>query len=386
MPLLPLFNVAIAAHLAGTIVLALFFILLTRHDRRPYLREWTLAWIAQVIALGLLLLGRRPDWPVWPGPYLVLNMVHGVFLCAAAHRYGRGEGFSRRFKALFVPLGVGALAAGWLVDGWGPLQSAAGVILSVTHLIAAWLLWGFREETAMGLRIVTNILLILGLRYGAHAVLFLLPLATTPEWHEYEAVSPFSALLLQMLLALGMVLAAMEAGQRRLTEANSKLEEAQRRLKMLADTDPMTGCFNRRVFRDLVDEVRADPARGAGTMLVLDMDGLKALNDSQGHSVGDQAIRRTADAIRTHTRDGDLVLRWGGDEFVVILPGLNVEDGGRRADAIEKAIVELGLGASVGLSAYGPERDIVLALREADRQMYEVKAARKAKAQAAAAH
>jgi diguanylate cyclase (GGDEF)-like protein len=109
------------------------------------------------------------------------------------------------------------------------------------------------------------------------------------------------------------------------------------------------------------------------------MDGLKAVNDTQGHSAGDQAIRRTADAIRAHTREGDLLVRWGGDEFVVILPGASVEEGGRRAAAINGAIAAIGLGASVGLCAYTREHDIVLALREADAQMYATKAARKAR-------
>ena len=375
----PLFDVATAAHVAGTIVLALFFILLARHDRRPYLREWTFSWIAQVAALFVLLVGRRPiPWPLWAGPFLVCAALHGLFLCSAAHRYARGVGFSRRFTLMLMPVAVVSLGAGWLFEDWGLLNAATAALLATTHVVAAWLLWPFRGKTAMGLRLVSNLLLILALRHAFHAVLFVSPLAGTGDWRDYEAVLPFTTLLLQMLLGLGMVLAAMETGQRQLEEANDKLEEAQRRLKMLADTDPMTGCFNRRVFRDLVDEVRADPQKRGGTILVLDMDGLKAVNDSQGHSAGDQAIRRTADAIRLNTREGDLVLRWGGDEFVVILPGVPRDEGARRAEGISGAIVELGLGASVGLCDYGPTRDIVLALRDADRQMYEVKAARKA--------
>src|SRR5690242_15376370 len=105
--MLGLFRIAVAAHLSGTVVLALFFVLLARHDRRGYLRYWTLAWLAQVAALVLLLAGQRQGAPFSPGLYLLLTATHGVLLCAAAQHHGHG----RRMGALpflaLLPLAVG---------------------------------------------------------------------------------------------------------------------------------------------------------------------------------------------------------------------------------------------------------------------------------------
>jgi GGDEF domain-containing protein len=111
-----------------------------------------------------------------------------------------------------------------------------------------------------------------------------------------------------------MVLTVMEANQWALSAMNAQLREAEHRLKVLAETDPLTGCFNRRVFRDLVDDLRAHHESPRGVVLMLDMDGLKGINDRHGHAAGDSAIREVAEAIRSRTRTTDLVVRWGGDE------------------------------------------------------------------------
>jgi putative two-component system response regulator len=83
-----------------------------------------------------------------------------------------------------------------------------------------------------------------------------------------------------------------------------------------------------------------------------------------------------ADAIRARTRNTDLAVRWGGDEFLVVLPGLSEAEGSARRDQIAAAIGEGGLSASSGVAAYGESVDIMDAVETADASMYEVKARR----------
>ena len=111
---------------------------------------------------------------------------------------------------------------------------------------------------------------------------------------------------------------------------------------------------------------------------MLDMDDLKAINDRDGHAAGDAAIRAMADAIRARTRNTDLAVRWGGDEFLVVLPGLSEAEGSARRDQIAAGIAAGGLSASTGVATYGETVDIMNAVEAADASMYAVKARRHA--------
>ncbi len=368
-------EIATAAHLAGTVVLALFFVLLERHDPRPYLRDWMAAWIVQGIALAALLVTSRRDGQMGLALYLFLETAHGVLLWVAAVGYARGT-VRRRARLYAIAATAAWAAAGPVALGPSALYAAQFTVLAIASLAAAAVLWPRREAGAMGVRLTSWVLVLLGAVYLATAAVG--AWATRPDADPlaYLEIAPFNVLLLQTLMAFGMVLTVMEEGQRAVHSANEQLREAERRLKVLAETDPLTGCFNRRVFRDLVDDLRRGGGVATGAVVMLDMDGLKAINDGEGHAAGDSAIRAMADAIRDRTRNTDLAVRWGGDEFLIVLPGLSAAEGSTRRDQITDALAADGLCASTGIAPYGGAVDIMAAVEAADAAMYAVKVAR----------
>ncbi len=154
-----------------------------------------------------------------------------------------------------------------------------------------------------------------------------------------------------------------------------RLEE---QLRHLADHDPLTGLLNRRgIDRALAEHVARGRRYGAqGALLVLDLDGFKAVNDSQGHAAGDELIVRCARALRHRLRETDVLGRLGGDEFAVLLPAGGEDDALTVADAVVGVIRGVGgVTASVGLTLFGDEPTSTSALDRADMAMYAAKQA-----------
>jgi diguanylate cyclase (GGDEF)-like protein len=119
-----------------------------------------------------------------------------------------------------------------------------------------------------------------------------------------------------------------------------QLEAARRKAHDLASTDQLTGLFNRRSWIERAErEVRA--ARSAGhpaVLLMLDVDSFKQVNDAYGHAAGDEVLRAVAAAARSALRPGDVLARWGGEEFVLLLPGTVEADGLRIAERVRASV------------------------------------------------
>jgi diguanylate cyclase (GGDEF)-like protein/putative nucleotidyltransferase with HDIG domain len=169
---------------------------------------------------------------------------------------------------------------------------------------------------------------------------------------------------------------------------DKSLEHAEARTQSL--TDPMTGLPNSRSLQVQFDKEIARAARGGTNfqMLMLDLDGFKAVNDSFGHKVGDELLLQIGRVIRGQLRDYDFLARYGGDEFVALIPETTAEDVADLCGRIEKAVstfrLPLGdgntasVGVSLGSSGYpnnGESFDTMVAA--ADKAMYEKKMRRR---------
>jgi diguanylate cyclase (GGDEF)-like protein len=109
----------------------------------------------------------------------------------------------------------------------------------------------------------------------------------------------------------------------------------------LATTDGLTGLLNRRALEErLHRELQANGRRRSVALMMIDLDDFGAINNRYGHQIGDEALRLVADVVRTHLRRSDAGGRYGGDEFVVILPGLDATGAVEIAERVRTALVE----------------------------------------------
>jgi len=169
------------------------------------------------------------------------------------------------------------------------------------------------------------------------------------------------------------------AGQIELAVTIANLFE---QIKKQAITDGLTGLFNRRHFDQcLTAEVeRALRLNQPFTLITLDLDHLKKINDNFGHFVGDEAIKQIGVCLRKNARSIDIPARFGGEEFAVILPGIDIEGGLIAAERLRYAIAEtsvkesINISASIGIATFLRHTDNVVELLElADQAMYSAK-------------
>lgn len=208
---------------------------------------------------------------------------------------------------------------------------------------------------------------------GAASVLYLVLAPVTPD------ITPFNASYLAAALArlLPLLLVAYLT-----STLAADIFAARRRIETLAQTDPLTGLLNLRAFQALHRQAHLAAARDIEpyTLLMLDMDNLKSINDSFGHEAGNSAIVLVANCIRRTVRASDVAARFGGDEFVVLLRGVDAEGAAAIAQRLRNLVHGTTLDAgsriircsiSIGQASFPQEgRDEREMLTVADRKMY----------------
>jgi diguanylate cyclase (GGDEF)-like protein len=374
----------------GLIAVLSFF--LARSIDRVYLSYWWIAWACLAAGLAALFLAFRlgSAQPVLEPCYFLGEYGFGYLLIAGCRNYATGAVLGRRHLLALIP---GIFLALFLSrihpDFSGRFITQAG-ILAGFFVVAFWRLQQGRrpDREGPGLRITSVALLALSLNF-----LHYVPVLSYSLIEEVRLLPAYSSytslfdLILETLLGFGTVILVMEDVHREAEDANRELRRARDRMESLARMDPLTESLNRHAFYSLVEDSRIAPgAAPGGCVVVVDIDSLKPINDALGHAAGDAVIRAVSGAIRRLVRADDLVFRWGGDEFLIVLFGVSEEETRRRLEGLDLALARLSVPGtaepisvtvSCGIAPFSAPAVLERAIERADDTMYLRKKARR---------
>jgi diguanylate cyclase (GGDEF)-like protein len=157
--------------------------------------------------------------------------------------------------------------------------------------------------------------------------------------------------------------------------------ERTRKLQDMANLDPLTGIYNRRKFAEVLtyEIERSHRYQQSLSLVMCDLDYFKQINDQYGHQAGDKVLVSIAECLRQLLRKTDVFARWGGEEFIILLPHTNLDEAAQLAEKIRTSIAEIGrdngikVTASFGVSQFHPNEDEIALLKRVDDALYEGK-------------
>ncbi|WP_242513514.1 diguanylate cyclase [Halochromatium salexigens] len=203
------------------------------------------------------------------------------------------------------------------------------------------------------------------------------------RWTSVETVKELDRpLLFKIVGALGVIGLLLFYRDRLMSGYNRRLQEANRQLEVLSTTDQLTGVANRHKFVDIMTQeiVRAERYKSALSLIIADVDHFKTVNDNLGHDAGDRVLIAFAQLFVNKSRSCDLVVRWGGEEFLLLCPQTDLESATQLAELLRQRVAEsdLGIGrpitASFGVAQYRASEDINNLITRADSALYRAKA------------
>lgn len=399
--------IGIAAQLGGSLLLVALFGLLRRYaSGRSFFIAWQYAWIAVSIAIAAVVV-RYLVLPQFdsrliqedPGPVRFLYVVYqlGKLTYIGMMVYGTAM-FARAATVTAVRLRwyLGFAAVYGLISVAMTTRLADLVVWQAPLMVLGLTYCSYMLSTlpgdrrSVGSRVAAVCFALIASLWTLYMFAFntaqrLLPGISRTGLEVVVLYNSYADLLLQVLLGYAMVVMLMEDGKREVDDAHTALAEAHEQLQSASYHDTLTGALNRRAF---VEGFGLSEAQASGgSVVALDLDNLKLVNDSFGHAAGDKLLRRLAEVVRSIVRPSDTLYRWGGDEFLLVLPGAHAVDVQPRVEEVisqsnllrvrEANPEDLRLAVSVGAADFTGPADLEAAIERADNAMYAQKAQRK---------
>ncbi|MEW6129247.1 MAG: GGDEF domain-containing protein [Acidobacteriota bacterium] len=388
------FNISItgsAIQSAGALLITILTFFLLRFISRPFLKYWAFAWLCLLISLSSLTIAfrLRPIQSILLIVYYIFEYAFCFLIYAGCKNYSAGKRLSKRDFRSFAFLFIFGVVLGLIPIHYNYKFLAHFFIIgglfykSYKVLIPSKSL----ERKKPGFTVMSIGLALLSFDFFHYIPIFAYALFYAGLPFPYLDYSPIYDLLLELFLGFGMVMVVMEDIQQEVIHVNHQLMQTRDQLESLARRDPLTEALNRHAFYSLVDKQSPELSiEGNGCVAVIDIDNLKPLNDCLGHAAGDAAIREVAKCLRSIIRADDMLFRWGGDEFLIIM--FNITEGEVKnrltnlrlqmdMNHLSDLKEPIPLMFSFGVTPFSNLDEIEGAIDQADTLMYSLKQQRK---------
>ena len=288
------------------------------------------------------------------------------------------SGWSRRFKDPALTLAqilyaITCCAAAFVIAG-----PARGVTLPILAIILMFGIFGLTTRQMLGVLVYS--LVAFGVASGVVAA------RDEPDYPPVVAAA-YVGMVVVVLLSSTFLTTRVQSTREHLRRQKAELAQALEQIRQLATHDDLTGLLNRRAMLDRMQLEQRRSLRSGSPLLIaqLDIDHFKAVNDTHGHAAGDLVLQSFADTVRRNVRDTDVLARWGGEEFVLLLCDTPAADAVTLMERLRQAVqamqVPVAQGGqpitvtvSIGLARHAPADPLAGTLERADRALYAAKA------------
>ena len=318
-------------------------------------------------------------YEAWVGYMQVRDacLLSGAILFNCAFWYGLlRSGLNLRFADPALTLGQILAALSIIVWAYGVTGPVHGAVLML--LVMVWVFGVFNLSPA-GARLAAVYTLVLMALMQAHLV------HQQPQAYPLRLEIAHFVLVAAIVPTISWLAAQLSAMRSRLQRQKDELAQALTRIQILVSRDELTGLLNRRHMLEVLSQHRQRLGRSGHhrfCLALLDLDHFKRINDTHGHGVGDEVLRRFADVAREGLRETDVVARWGGEEFLLLLNDTQTTQACTGLERVRELLGQaqlcarvpnLTLSFSAGLTDYDGREPLEACIERADRALYAAK-------------
>lgn len=374
--------------LNGVFLITILSLLLRRSLKLTSLKYWTTAWLCLSFALISLRLGFEYTQlaTLLFTYYFLGEYIFGFLLVAGCMSLVNDFELKSKNEIYIAPFVVAAIVLPQLSADFNEIYTIHSLIMCAFFGYGVFVVQRM-STPSFGSRVMHVTLALLSFNFFVYFVAFAARIFFVFDTTIFSYNSIVD-LVLQTALGFGMVIVLLEKVLTDYKTANMELREAQEKLEQLVKTDPLTAAFNRHAFYGFVNRHNESGDSVAGCVGFFDVDDLKGINDCFGHAAGDMAIRTVVRAIREFIRAEDLIYRWGGDEFFVVMISMDAESAELRMSRLENllrdVVIEgvaepMTIGVSWGFRDFSDAGQLEDAIKKADADMYARKQERKSR-------